>query len=99
MGQLQRKIETMFWGRPPTDPKERKLVRKLDMVILSYVSVFAFRLESSFVADRHRFVSAVCLSALRSGWRCLLSDWINYVDRANLNNAYVTGECCCGESC
>jgi ACS family pantothenate transporter-like MFS transporter len=35
MGQLQRKIETFFWGKPPASDKERKLLRKLDMVILS----------------------------------------------------------------
>jgi ACS family pantothenate transporter-like MFS transporter len=32
-----RKIESVCWGTPPSDPKERKLVRKLDSVILSYV--------------------------------------------------------------
>ncbi|KAL1413284.1 hypothetical protein Q8F55_001040 [Vanrija albida] len=58
MGAKRDKIETLFWGKPPADPKERKLLVKLDLVILSYV----------------------CLSY-----------WINYVDRANLNNAYVTG--------
>ncbi|BEJ12518.1 hypothetical protein CspHIS471_0209780 [Cutaneotrichosporon sp. HIS471] len=58
MGQLQRKIETFFWGTPPASAKERKLLRKLDMVILSYI----------------------CLSY-----------WINYLDRANLANAYATG--------
>ncbi|OCF37148.1 MFS transporter, ACS family, pantothenate transporter [Kwoniella heveanensis BCC8398] len=58
MGKLQRKIETIFWGRPPTDPVERKLLLKLDLVILSYV----------------------CLSYFS-----------NYLDRANLANAYTTG--------
>lgn len=37
MGKLQRRIETIFWGEPPSDPKERKLLIKLDLVILSYV--------------------------------------------------------------
>ncbi|KAK8849531.1 hypothetical protein IAR55_004865 [Kwoniella newhampshirensis] len=58
MGKLQIKLETMFWGRPPSDPKERKLLIKLDLVILSYV----------------------CLSY-----------FCNYLDRANLANAYTTG--------
>lgn len=38
MGATQRKIETFFWGKPPASEKERKLLRKLDLVILSYVS-------------------------------------------------------------
>nr|ODN91138.1 MFS transporter, ACS family, pantothenate transporter [Cryptococcus depauperatus CBS 7841] len=58
MGKLQVKIETIFWGKPPSDPKERKLLLKLDLVILSYV----------------------CLSY-----------FCNYLDRANLANAYTTG--------
>ena len=31
------KLETIFWGKPPKDPKERKLLIKLDVTILSYV--------------------------------------------------------------
>jgi ACS family pantothenate transporter-like MFS transporter len=34
---LRHRIETIFWGRPPADPAERKLLIKLDLVILSYV--------------------------------------------------------------
>ncbi|WVQ79336.1 hypothetical protein IAT38_001433 [Cryptococcus sp. DSM 104549] len=37
MGKLQVKIETLFWGVPPSDPKERKLLLKLDLIILSFV--------------------------------------------------------------
>jgi hypothetical protein len=36
MGVL-RKLETVCWGQPSEDPKERKLLRKLDSVILTYV--------------------------------------------------------------
>ncbi|RSH94945.1 hypothetical protein EHS25_000029 [Saitozyma podzolica] len=57
MGVL-RKLETVCWGQPSEDPKERKLLRKLDSVILTYV----------------------CLSY-----------FTNYLDRANLANAYVSG--------
>ncbi|ORY23115.1 major facilitator superfamily domain-containing protein [Naematelia encephala] len=58
MGVRQDKIETILWGPPPKDPEERKLLRKIDGAILSYV----------------------CLSY-----------FTNYLDRANLANAYVTG--------
>ncbi|WWC65719.1 uncharacterized protein I303_108341 [Kwoniella dejecticola CBS 10117] len=37
MSRLQVKLETFFWGKPPSDPKERRLLLKLDLVILSYV--------------------------------------------------------------
>lgn len=42
MGLRQRKIETFFWGKPPATDKERKLLRKLDLVILSYVRSLCF---------------------------------------------------------
>ncbi|OCF77942.1 MFS transporter, ACS family, pantothenate transporter [Kwoniella mangroviensis CBS 8886] len=58
MNKLQIKVETFLWGKPPSDRKERKLLLKLDLVILSYV----------------------CLSYFS-----------NYLDRANLANAYTTG--------
>ncbi|KAK4686085.1 MFS transporter, ACS family, pantothenate transporter, partial [Tremellales sp. Uapishka_1] len=58
MGKIQRKIETLFWGKPADTPEERRLLLKLDAVILSYV----------------------CLSY-----------FTNYLDRANLANAYVSG--------
>lgn len=38
MGARRDKIETLLWGVPSKDPKERKLLLKLDLVILSYVS-------------------------------------------------------------
>jgi len=38
MGARRDKIETLLWGVPPKDGKERKLLVKLDAVILSYVS-------------------------------------------------------------
>jgi ACS family pantothenate transporter-like MFS transporter len=37
MGARRDKIETIFWGTPPKDPKERKLLVKLDLAILSYI--------------------------------------------------------------
>ncbi|SCU99519.1 LADA_0H20274g1_1 [Lachancea dasiensis] len=55
---LYSKIKSVFWGKPPRDPKERRLLLKIDCFVLSYV----------------------CLSY-----------WINYVDRTNLSNAYVSG--------
>lgn len=58
MGARQRKVETFFWGQPPSDPAERRLLFKIDCFVLSYV----------------------CLSY-----------FVNYLDRANLANAYVTG--------
>lgn len=83
MGARQRKIETFFWGKPPASEKERKLLRKLDMVILSYVS-----LSCADDADGRSVFPVrphACLG------RILTSDWINYLDRANLANAYVSG--------
>jgi hypothetical protein len=32
----------VFWGKPPADPKERRLLNKLDGVILSYVCLSYF---------------------------------------------------------
>lgn len=64
-------LREFFWGKPPSDPKERKLLLKLDSVILSYV----------------------CLACEFSGTQIArpdltaLSDFTNYLDRANLANA------------
>ncbi|OCF32251.1 MFS transporter, ACS family, pantothenate transporter [Kwoniella heveanensis BCC8398] len=58
MGLTKDKLETIFWGKPPADPAERKFLRKIDAFVLSYV----------------------CLSY-----------FTNYLDRANLANAYVSG--------
>ncbi|SCW00331.1 LAFE_0C01838g1_1 [Lachancea fermentati] len=52
------RVKAFFWGRPPKDPKERKLLLKIDCLVMTYV----------------------CLNY-----------WINYVDRSNLANAYVSG--------
>lgn len=52
------KIKAVFWGSPPRDKRERRLLLKIDCFVLSYV----------------------CLNY-----------WINYVDRTNLSNAYVSG--------
>lgn len=38
MGVKHDKIKTFFWGKPADSPEERKLLVKLDIVILSYVS-------------------------------------------------------------
>lgn len=48
----------MVWGKTPEDPKEARLLLKLDWFILSFA--------------------------------CLVY-WVNYLDRANLVNAYVSG--------
>ncbi|KAL7420600.1 hypothetical protein Q5752_004551 [Cryptotrichosporon argae] len=42
MGAVRDRIETVFWGRPPKDAKERRLLVKLDLVILSYVSLATY---------------------------------------------------------
>lgn len=55
---MMSKIKAIFWGNPPADKKERRLLFKIDCFVLSYV----------------------CLNY-----------WINYVDRTNLSNAYVSG--------
>ena len=55
---LSSRIKEFFWGRLPLDPKERRLLLKIDCFVLSYV----------------------CLNY-----------WINYIDRSNLSNAYVSG--------
>lgn len=50
--------KAFFWGKPPADKKEAKLLFKIDCFVLSYV----------------------CLNY-----------WVNYLDRSNLANAYVSG--------
>lgn len=52
------KIKAMLWGNPPKDLLERKLLLKIDILVMSFV----------------------CLNY-----------WINYVDRSNVANAYVSG--------
>ncbi|CAK9440000.1 uncharacterized protein LODBEIA_P41000 [Lodderomyces beijingensis] len=51
-------VRNALWGVPPSDPKERRYLLKLDIFVLSYV--------------------------------CLMY-WVNYLDRANVSNAYVSG--------
>ncbi|KAL7663776.1 Major facilitator superfamily (MFS) profile domain-containing protein [[Candida] zeylanoides] len=51
-------IRKAVWGEVPSDPREAKLLAKIDWFILSFA--------------------------------CLLY-WINYVDRLNVSNAYVSG--------
>lgn len=53
-----RTARNIVWGKPPTDPKEAKLLLKIDWLVLSFV----------------------CLNY-----------WINYIDRSNYANAYVSG--------
>lgn len=53
-----KKVRNFLWGEPPEDPKEAKLLFKIDWFVLSYV--------------------------------CLVY-WVNYLDRSNLANAYVSG--------
>ncbi|SCU81941.1 LAMI_0B08306g1_1 [Lachancea mirantina] len=55
---LASKIKSFFWGKSPKSAKERRLLLKIDCLVLSYV----------------------CLNY-----------WINYVDRTNVSNAYVSG--------
>lgn len=52
------KLKHFIWGQPPANPKEARLLLKLDCFILSFV----------------------CLNY-----------WINYVDRSNFANAYLSG--------
>ena len=52
------KLREIVWGKPAATEAERKLIVKLDTVILSF---------------------------------CCLMYWVNYLDRMNLNNAYVSG--------
>ncbi|KAF3808301.1 Pantothenate transporter liz1 [Colletotrichum gloeosporioides] len=52
------KLREIVWGRPAATSAERRLIVKLDIVILSF---------------------------------CCLMYWVNYLDRMNLNNAYVSG--------
>lgn len=52
------RIVNSVWGPFPTDPKERKLLFKIDWFVLSF--------------------------------SCLIY-WVNYVDRLNVSNAYVSG--------
>lgn len=52
------KAREIAWGKPAHTKTERRLIVKLDVVILSY---------------------------------CCVMYWVNYLDRMNLNNAYVSG--------
>ena len=52
------KAKLLVWGATPEDPKEARLLVKIDWFVLSFV--------------------------------CLLY-WVNYVDRLNISNAYVSG--------
>ncbi|KAH8892658.1 MFS general substrate transporter [Thozetella sp. PMI_491] len=52
------KAREIVWGKPAATKEERRLVMKLDAMILTFV--------------------------------CLMY-WVNYLDRSNLNNAYVSG--------
>ena len=52
------RIKAVFWGNPPEDMAERKLLLKIDLLVMSFV----------------------CLNY-----------WINYVDRSNIANAYISG--------
>jgi ACS family pantothenate transporter-like MFS transporter len=51
-------VRKVIWGKPAASKAERRLIVKLDVVILSF---------------------------------CCLMYWVNYLDRMNLNNAYVSG--------
>jgi ACS family pantothenate transporter-like MFS transporter len=55
---ISRELRHFFLGEKVTDPAERKLIRKADTFILSYLC---------------------------------LSQFVNYLDRSNLANAYVSG--------
>ena len=52
------KVREVVWGKPAATKLERRLLVKIDTVILSF---------------------------------CCLMYWVNYLDRMNLNNAYVSG--------
>lgn len=52
------KLREIVWGKPAATKTERRLLVKLDAVILTF---------------------------------CCLMYWVNYLDRMNLNNAYVSG--------
>lgn len=52
------KMREVVWGKPAATKTERRLLVKIDVVILSF---------------------------------CCLMYWVNYLDRMNLNNAYVSG--------
>lgn len=53
-----KKVKHALWGVPPENPKEAKLLFKIDCLVLSFV----------------------CLQY-----------WVNYLDRSNFANAYVSG--------
>lgn len=55
---VPKKIRNFLWGEPPSDPKEAKLLFKIDCFVLTFV----------------------CFNY-----------WVNYLDRSNLSNAYVSG--------
>ena len=55
---VKSKIRDVIWGKPPRTKEERRLVFKIDLLILTFV----------------------CFTY-----------WVNYLDRMNLSNAYVSG--------
>lgn len=58
IGSIVGKVGEFMWGKRPENPKERRLLLKIDWFVLSFV----------------------CLNY-----------WINYLDRSNYANAYVSG--------
>lgn len=55
---MLKKAKHILWGAAPANPKEAKLLFKIDWFVLSF---------------------------------CCLLYWVNYLDRLNLSNAYVSG--------
>jgi ACS family pantothenate transporter-like MFS transporter len=69
-------VRVAVWGEPPPTRAESKLVRKVDIFILSFICLLYW--VSNAVVNNLNHV-------LTEAYQ------VNYLDRANLNNAYVSG--------
>ena len=72
LSKVHHKVQSLLWSKPPTDPAERKLLYKLDAVILTYTCLSYFsnylgkhprtgvdlRLTAT---DRANLANAVCI--------------------------------------
>jgi hypothetical protein len=93
MGKVQLKVETLLWGKPAESKAERRLLMKLDAVILSYVCLSCewsarMRCMSLTVVRFHKLYVQVL--AIASDTAIPDSNSPD-LDRANLANAYVSG--------
>jgi MFS transporter, ACS family, pantothenate transporter len=80
------KLRTAVWGAPAATKTERHLIFKIDCFILSYVCLMVRRQHLARGGPVPTRLKPIPSKAYLRG-----QYWVNYLDRANLNNAYVSG--------